>query len=87
VLFHLEHAEQRTAIAKIASVLKPGGLLFTAGDVDGSKQGETMNEVPFRYWSFSAEGYRELLKANSLTLLEVHQDAGKNTYYLASRDT
>jgi SAM-dependent methyltransferase len=84
VLFHLEHAEQRTAIAKMASVLKPGGLfLFTAGDVDGSKQGETMNGVPFRYWSFSVERYRELLKANGLTLLEVHQDAGQNTYYLA----
>ena len=37
VLFHLPHDEQRKATAKIASVLKPGGLfLFTAGDeLDG----------------------------------------------------
>jgi SAM-dependent methyltransferase len=87
VLFHLEHAEQRKAIAKVAEVLKPGGLfLFTSGDEAGSKQGEPMNGVPFRYWSFSVDGYRELLTANGLTLLETHRDEGQNVYYLASKD-
>jgi SAM-dependent methyltransferase len=86
VLFHLRHDEQRKAIAKIASVLKPGGLfLFTAGDEDGEKQGAPMNGVPVHYWSFSVEGYRELLNAHALTLLDVHQDAGKNTYYIARK--
>jgi SAM-dependent methyltransferase len=87
VLFHLEHAEQRKAITKVASALKPGGLfLFTSGDEDGSKQGEPMNGVPFRYWSFSVESYRELLKANGLTLVDVHRDEGENIYYLATKD-
>jgi SAM-dependent methyltransferase len=86
VLFHLEPNEQRKAIANIASALKPRGrLLFTAGDVDGSKHGEPMNGVPFDYWSFSIEGYRELLRANGLTLDDVHRDEGQNTYYLARK--
>ena len=86
ILFHLPHDEQRSAIAKVASVLKPGGLfLFTAGDEEGDKEGEPMNGVPFHYWSFSVEGYRELLKANGLTLLDVHRDAGENIYYLARK--
>ena len=84
VLFHLPHDEQRKAIAKIASVLKPGALFwFTAGDEDGHKKGEPMNGVPFDYWSFSIEGYRDLLKTYGLTLLDIHRDAGQNIYYLA----
>ena len=87
VLFHLEHEEQRKAVVKVASALKPGGLfLFTSGDEEGSKQGEPMHGVPFRYWSFSVEGYRKLLKANGLTLLNVQRDEGQNIYYLARKD-
>jgi SAM-dependent methyltransferase len=87
VIFHLPHDEQRRAIAKIASVLKPGGLfLFTGGDEDGDKEGDPMNGVPFHYWSFSIDRYRELLRANGLTLVDVHHDAGQNTYYLSSND-
>jgi len=84
VLFHLPHDEQRKAIAKIASALKPGGLfLFTSGDEDGDKEGDPMNGVPFHYWSFNVDGYRQILKANCLTLLDVRRDAGQNIYYLA----
>jgi SAM-dependent methyltransferase len=87
VIFHLPHDDQRRAIAKIASLLKPGGLfLFTAGDEEGDKEGDPMNGVPFHYWSFSIDGYRALLKANGLTLVDVHRDAGQNTYYLARND-
>ena len=86
VIFHLPHDEQRSAIAKIASVLSPGGLLlFTSGDQDGEKEGDPMNGVPFHYWSFSVDGYRELLRANGLTLLDVQRDTGQNIYYLARR--
>ncbi len=86
ILFHLPYEEQRTAIAKVASVLKVRGFfLFTAGDREGEKEGEPMNGVPFHYWSFSVERYRELLKANGLTLLDVHRDAGENIYYLAGK--
>jgi SAM-dependent methyltransferase len=87
VIFHMPHDEQRRAIAKIAVVLKPGGLfLFTAGDEDGDKEGDPMNGVPFHYWSFTVDGYRKLLKSNGLTLLNVHRDAGQNIYYLARND-
>jgi SAM-dependent methyltransferase len=86
VLFHMEHAEQRKAIATVASALKPGGVwLFTAGDEHGSIQGEPMNGVPFRYWSFSVDGYRELLQENGLTLVDMHRDKGQNIYYLARK--
>jgi SAM-dependent methyltransferase len=87
VLFHLEHAEQAKAIAKVASVLKAGGLfLFTSGDQDGDKEGEPMNGVPFHYWSFTVEGYRELLRNKGMTLIDSHQDQGQNVYYLARKD-
>jgi len=45
-----------------------------------------MNGVPFHYWSFTVAGYREILNANGLTLLDVHRDAGQNVYYLARSD-
>ena len=87
VLFHMDHAEQEKVVAKVAEVLKPGGwFLFTSGDQEGSIQGEPMNGVPFRYWSFSMEGYRHLLKANAFALIDVHRDQGDNIYYLARKD-
>ena len=85
VMFHLPHDEQRSAIAKMASALKPGGFfLFTAGDEDGDKGGDPMNGVPFHYWSFSIDGYRELLQMNGLKLLDVHRDSGQNIHYLST---
>jgi SAM-dependent methyltransferase len=86
VLFHLPQEEQRKAIATISAALKPGApFLFTAGDRDGSIQGEPMNGVPFRYYSFSIEGYRDVLRESGLVLETTHVDAGGNTYYLARR--
>ena len=61
VMFHLTPEVQRTAFAKVATLLRPGGLfLFTSGDVDGSIEGQ-MNGVTFRYFSFDVEGYRRVL--------------------------
>jgi SAM-dependent methyltransferase len=83
VIFHLTPEEQRTAFAKVASVLKPGGrFLFTSGDVDGSIEGQ-MNGVTFKYFSLDVEGYRCLLVEHGMKLIDVHQDSGGNTYYLA----
>jgi len=83
VLFHLPHAEQPKAIAQVSRVLKAGGrFLFTAGDQDGGNEG-TMNGVLFRYWSFTIDGYRRILQAHGLELLDTHVDAGGNIYYLA----
>ena len=86
VLFHLPHDDQDRAVARVSEVLKPGGLfLFTSGNEDGSKQGEPMHGVPFRYFSFSVEGYRDLLAQHELTLCDVHSDSWDNIYYLARR--
>lgn len=82
VLFHLDHAAQEAALANIARALEPGGrLLFTSGDEHGSVQGSPMGGAEFRYWSFSADGYRQILAAHGLTLESSNVDAGDNTYY------
>jgi SAM-dependent methyltransferase len=86
VMYFLPHAEQVRAIAKVASVLKPGGsFLFTSGDDEGWKDGEPMNGVPFRYYSFTKDGYRDLLREHGLTLQKTHVDKGDNMYYLARK--
>jgi hypothetical protein len=36
-----------------------------------------------RYFSLSIENYRRILGDQGLTLVDVHEDKGKNTYYLA----
>lgn len=85
VLFHLTQADQAIAIASLSDMLKPGApFLFTSGDRDGSVDG-IMNGVPFRYFSFSMEGYRSILRENGFTLIESHADRGDNTYYLARK--
>ena len=86
VIFHLPYDEQRQTFAKMADVLKPGGqFLFTSGDKDGDIEGAPMNGVPFHYYSFSIEGYREVLRDYGFTLIDTHADRGQNTYYLATR--
>jgi SAM-dependent methyltransferase len=86
VMFHLTHADQESAIRKVSQVLNPGArFLFTSGDQQGSIQGAPMNGVPFRYFSFSVDGYRDLLRAHGFTLIDTHADRGQNTYYLAAR--
>jgi len=88
VMFHLNPDDATTAIASVSRVLKPGArFLFTSGDVDGgnSAREDTMNGVVFRYFSFSVDGYRSILHEHDLTLVDVHADSGKNTYYLARK--
>ena len=91
VMFHLPNPEQVKAIAKVASVLKPGGLfLFTSGDeqegMDGEPfEGAPMNGVRFLYYSFTKDGYRDVLREHGLTLEETHVDKGQNMYYLARK--
>ena len=88
VIFHLTHAVQAMAIAKVSEALKPGGLfLFTSGDENGSVEGGVMNGVTFPYYSFTVDGYRDLLRTHGLTLIETHYDAGHNLYYLARRES
>ncbi len=87
VMFHLNQDDQINAIVSVSRVLKTGApFLFTSGDVDGVTPLEgTMNGVVFRYFSFSIDTYRRVLGEHGFTLLDVHADRGKNTYYLAQR--
>jgi ubiquinone/menaquinone biosynthesis C-methylase UbiE len=87
VMFHLKPDAQITAMGSIGRVLKANApFLFTSGDVDGFEAKESsMNGVTFRYYSFSIENYRRLLSEQGFSLMDVHADEGKNTYYLATK--
>jgi len=87
VMFHLGPEDAIKAIANISRMVKRGApFLFTSGDVDAfdAKEGE-MNGVTFRYYSYSVDSYRRILGENGFTLVDVHADSGKNTYYLAKK--
>jgi hypothetical protein len=58
---------------------------LTHADQESSIQGAPMNGVPFQYFSFSSDGYRDLLREHGFTLIDTHADRGENTYYLAAR--
>jgi ubiquinone/menaquinone biosynthesis C-methylase UbiE len=85
VMFHLTPDDAVSAIAGVSRVLKPGAaFLFTSGDADGFEgKDDTMNGVVFHYFSYSIENYRRILAEHQFTLIDVHQDSGKNTHYLA----
>lgn len=91
MLFHLNHADQATALAKVAHALRTGGrFLFTSGDRgnkdDDGIEGAPMNGVPFHYWARTPEGYRELLEQVGLRLIDTFQDRKTmDTYYLAEK--
>ncbi len=90
VRFHLNGDDEARAIASVSRILRPGALfLFTSGDVEDSVEGieGTMNGVAFRYFSFGVDSYRRILGAHALTLLDVHADAGNNTYHLARKSS
>jgi hypothetical protein len=84
-----ETDDQIKAIANVSRVLKTGApFLFTSGDVDDfDGKEDKMNGVTFRYFSFSNENYRRVLKEQGFTLVSVQVDAGKNTYYLATKQS
>jgi len=44
-----------------------------------------MHDVVFRYFSLSIENYRRILADQGFTPIDVHEDMGKNTYYLATK--
>jgi cyclopropane fatty-acyl-phospholipid synthase-like methyltransferase len=88
VIFHLTQTDQAKAFAAVSHVLREGALfLFTAGDAEDVEGGSvgTMNGVTFHYFSFSIDGYRSLLRKTGFRLVDVHKDAGENTYYLAQK--
>ena len=87
VMFHLNPEDAIRAIANISRILKRGApFLFTSGDEDclDAKEG-AKNGVTFRYFSYSAHSYRRILSDYRFTMVDIHADSGKNTYYLAKK--
>jgi hypothetical protein len=40
---------------------------------------------PFRSFSFSIDNYRRIRREHGFTMVDVHADSGKNTYYFAHK--
>lgn len=87
MMFHLTPTDQSLALASVARVLKVGApFLFTAAEIqDADQRGitGTMNSVTFRY--FAVPSYRTLLAQHGFVLVDVHDDPGVSTYFLARR--
>ena len=85
MMFHLSRADQALALANVSRVLKPGApFLFTAAEIkDADEDGitGTMNGVTFRY--YAVPDYASLLGEHGFVLVDVHDDPGVSTYFLA----
>ncbi len=71
----------------MSRVLKPGApFLFTAAEIESVDEKGitgTMNRVTFHYYAVAS--YRTLIGEHDLVLIDVHDDPGVNTYYLARK--
>ncbi|WCM27962.1 class I SAM-dependent methyltransferase [Sphingomonas sp. QA11] len=76
-LFHLEHDDQETMIARIATWLKPGGrLLFNSGPKRGTSMGEYRGD-PLYHASLDPAEYRAaFLRAGLVEMAHVVEDPG-----------
>jgi ubiquinone/menaquinone biosynthesis C-methylase UbiE len=87
MMFHLPRVEQASAFASVSRVLKPGAaFLFTAAEIDGADDSGitgTMNGVTFHYYAIPS--YRTLVAEHGFVLVDVHDDPGVSTYFLARR--
>jgi len=87
MMFHLSPSDQATALTGVCRVLKTGApFLFTAAEIpDADDNGitGTMNGVTFRYYAVSS--YRSLLSEHGFVLVDVHDDPGVSTYFLARK--
>jgi ubiquinone/menaquinone biosynthesis C-methylase UbiE len=87
MMFHLPRGDQAAVFASVSRVLKPGApFLFTGAEIDDADDGGitgTMNGVTFHY--YAVPSYRTLLAAHGFTLVDVHDDPGVSTYFLAHK--
>ena len=87
MMFHLPRCDQAAAFESVSRVLKPGAsFLFTAAEIEGADDGGitgTMNGVTFHY--YAVPSYRELAAEHGFVLVDVHDDPGVSTYFLARR--
>jgi SAM-dependent methyltransferase len=87
MMFHLSRGDQAAVAASVSRVLIPGApFLFTGTEIEDADDGGitgTMNGVTFRY--YAVPSYRTLLAEHGFTLVDVHDDLGVSTYYLAQK--
>ena len=87
LIFHLSPGEQAAALANVSRVLKPGSpFLFTAAEIESADDNGitgTMNGVTFYYYAVAS--YRTLIADHGLVLVDIHDDPGVSTYYLARK--
>ena len=87
MLFHLRRVDQTAAFASVSRVLKPGAaFLFTAAEIDDADDAGitgTMNGVTFPYYAIPS--YRTMIAEYGLVLIDVHDDPGVSTSYLARK--
>jgi SAM-dependent methyltransferase len=87
MMFHLPPADQATMFASVSSSLKPAApFLFTAAEIESADDNGiagTMNGVTFHYYAVAS--YRMLIGEHDLVLVDVHDDPGVSTYYLARK--
>jgi ubiquinone/menaquinone biosynthesis C-methylase UbiE len=87
MMFHLPPGEQGVVLASVSRVLKPGApFLFTAAEIPGADEGGitgTMDGVTFRY--YAVQSYETLVAEHGFVLVDVHDDPGVSTYFLARR--
>jgi len=89
MLFHLQRVDQAAAFASVSRVLKPGAqFLFTAAEIDDADDAGitgTMNGVTFPYYAIPS--YRTMIVEYGLVLVDVHDDPGVSTSYLARKSS
>jgi ubiquinone/menaquinone biosynthesis C-methylase UbiE len=87
MIFHLRRDEQAVALASVSRVLTAGApFLFTAAEIEGADDAGitgTMNGVTFHY--YAVPSYRTLVAEHGFVLVDVHDDPGVSTYYLARK--
>ena len=87
MIFHLTRNDQALVFANLSRLLKPGApLLFTAAEIEDTDDRGitgTMNGVTFHY--YAVESYRDLLGEHGLELVDIHDDPGVSTYFLARK--
>ncbi len=87
MMFHLPRRKQAAVFASVSRVLKLGApFLFTAADIVGADDGGitgTMSGVTFHYYAVSS--YRTMIAEYGFELVDIHDDPGVSTYYLARK--
>jgi len=87
MMFHLPPGDQAAAFADVWRVLKTGApFLFTAAEIEGADANGitgTMNGVTFHY--YAVHSYQSLLGEHGFVLVDVHDDPGVSTYFLARK--